>query len=242
MINEYLCAISHQQKGTTHLLDARLLNKMVNFNDKIVNGLLTNVGGDFMRQGRPRNSAGRDDTLFGDALKKLLRQKGINQASLADQSGVSAETLSRMIHGQRLNGTSTRFHLRNIARALSHFGLLHTVEEVNHLITKIPTMKELDMRDKDDLKLIQELEEKASKEICIAPNQKNLVLTQRDHKDLTTLEDIAWAFYVELTTRIAIQPLAPGHGLLREALNSLYTLFTEMRKILRDAGRAIASK
>lgn len=46
----------------------------------------------------------------------------------------------------------------------------------------------------------------------------------------------AWALYVELVTRIAVQPLDSDHGLIREALNSLYSLFGSTRQILRDAG------
>ena len=34
----------------------------------------------------------------------------------------------------------------------------------------------------------------------------------------------AWSLYVELITRIAVQPLRQDEGLYREALNSLYSL------------------
>ena len=50
----------------------------------------------------------------------------------------------------------------------------------------------------------------------------------------------AWSLYVELTTRIAVQTLDTHEGLLREALNSLYSLFGLTRQILRDAGPAVA--
>ena len=46
----------------------------------------------------------------------------------------------------------------------------------------------------------------------------------------------AWALYVELVTRIAVQPLDSDQGLIREALNSLYSLFGSTRQILREAG------
>jgi len=46
----------------------------------------------------------------------------------------------------------------------------------------------------------------------------------------------AWALYVELTTRITTQTLENDQGLLREALNSLYSLFASTREILREAG------
>jgi hypothetical protein len=46
----------------------------------------------------------------------------------------------------------------------------------------------------------------------------------------------AWALYVELRTRITTQTLETDQGLLREALNSLYSLFASTREILREAG------
>jgi hypothetical protein len=46
----------------------------------------------------------------------------------------------------------------------------------------------------------------------------------------------AWALYVELVTRVAVQELAPDSGLVLEAMNSLYTLFGTTRGILREAG------
>lgn len=46
----------------------------------------------------------------------------------------------------------------------------------------------------------------------------------------------AWSLYVELVTRIAVQPLEVDTGLLREALNSLYSLFGITREILKLAG------
>lgn len=57
-----------------------------------------------------------------------------------------------------------------------------------------------------------------------------------------TQQKAAWELYVELMTRIAIQPLDPTHGLLREALNSLYTLFAQTRQILRSAGPKVAAE
>lgn len=46
----------------------------------------------------------------------------------------------------------------------------------------------------------------------------------------------AWELYIELVTRIAVQPLATEEGLIREGLNSLYSLFGSTREILRKAG------
>lgn len=50
----------------------------------------------------------------------------------------------------------------------------------------------------------------------------------------------AWSLYVELSTRIAVQPLEEGEGILREALTSLYRVFDITRQILREAGPDIA--
>ena len=52
----------------------------------------------------------------------------------------------------------------------------------------------------------------------------------------STQQNAAWALYVELVTRIAVQELADDAGLVREAMNSLYTLFGTTRQILREAG------
>ena len=46
----------------------------------------------------------------------------------------------------------------------------------------------------------------------------------------------AWCLYVELVTRIAMESLGEDEGLLREALNSLYSLFGTTREILKIAG------
>jgi len=46
----------------------------------------------------------------------------------------------------------------------------------------------------------------------------------------------AWSLYVELVTRIAVQSLELDEGLLREALNSLYSLFGTTRQVLKEAG------
>jgi hypothetical protein len=52
----------------------------------------------------------------------------------------------------------------------------------------------------------------------------------------STQRRAAWALYIELVTRVAVQELDGDSGLAREALNSLYTLFGTTREILREAG------
>lgn len=46
----------------------------------------------------------------------------------------------------------------------------------------------------------------------------------------------AWELYVEIATRVVAQPLEEHHGLLREALSSMYSIFIITREILRKAG------
>lgn len=50
----------------------------------------------------------------------------------------------------------------------------------------------------------------------------------------------AWALYVELATRVAAHPLEPGAGSVREALDSLHSLFGTTREVLREAGADVA--
>jgi hypothetical protein len=50
----------------------------------------------------------------------------------------------------------------------------------------------------------------------------------------------AWEMYVELITRISVQPLGRDEGMLREALASLHALFGETRRILRAYGPDVA--
>lgn len=183
----------------------------------------------------------RSDSPFGQALKELLRRKSLTQAVLAQESTVPPETLSRMIKGERLNGISARIHLRNIVRACYKLGVIRTVEDANYLITRIPSIKELDRRDKDDLLLILKLEEPVAQESSLDPTKLHEERRGENHNNMLTLEDVAWSLYVELMTRIATQPLASKQGLLREALNSLYTLFKETRTILHRAGARFAT-
>ncbi|WP_257237219.1 hypothetical protein [Nostoc sp. 'Peltigera malacea cyanobiont' DB3992] len=52
----------------------------------------------------------------------------------------------------------------------------------------------------------------------------------------TTQKKAAWSLYVELVTRIAVEPLEVDQGLVREAMNSLYSLFGTTREVLKAAG------
>ena len=50
----------------------------------------------------------------------------------------------------------------------------------------------------------------------------------------------AWELYVELITRVSVVELPRGAGLLRETLNSYYSLFATVRTILKSYGPLIA--
>lgn len=56
-----------------------------------------------------------------------------------------------------------------------------------------------------------------------------------------TERNAAWELYVELVTRVAVQSLHPQEGLVREAMNSLYSLFGSTRQILRKAGSNVGA-
>jgi TIR domain len=55
-----------------------------------------------------------------------------------------------------------------------------------------------------------------------------------------TEQQAAWELYIELVTRVPVAELHTEEGSLREALSSLYALFTITRDILRRHGPAIA--
>lgn len=56
-----------------------------------------------------------------------------------------------------------------------------------------------------------------------------------------TERNAAWELYVELVTRVAVQSLHPQEGLVREAMNSLYSLFGSTRDILRKSGPGVGA-
>ena len=50
----------------------------------------------------------------------------------------------------------------------------------------------------------------------------------------------AWELYVEMVTRTPLGGFSPQEGSVREALNSIYSLFDTARTILRSHGPAVA--
>lgn len=49
-------------------------------------------------------------------------------------------------------------------------------------------------------------------------------------------KNAAWALYIELLTRITIQPLPTEHGDEKTALDSVYSLFAITREVIREQG------
>lgn len=52
--------------------------------------------------------------------------------------------------------------------------------------------------------------------------------------------DAAWALLVEMVTRTAVAPLRRNEGVLREALDSIHSLFAVTREVLRSHGPEVA--
>nr|HET6903502.1 hypothetical protein [Ktedonobacteraceae bacterium] len=119
--------------------------------------------------GRPRRSEEKPDSPFGKLLKEHIRRvENFTQAELARESLVAEKTLSNMVKGKRTRGTELRRDLREIIKALHKKGALYSLEEANALMTKIPTVKELDERDLDDAEIIEML--KMSESGLVAPH------------------------------------------------------------------------
>lgn len=49
-------------------------------------------------------------------------------------------------------------------------------------------------------------------------------------------KQLAWKIYIELATRITLQPLTRNEGNEKAALDSLYSFFTITRNLIRDGG------
>src|SRR5690349_11388912 len=108
-----------------------------------------------MQSGRPSKYSARKNHAFGEALKRLLEEKGLKQEELAEKSAIHSSVISRMVKGDRLDGPAARVNLLRILKALHELGAVCSIAEANTLLTTIPKMKELDDRDKEDLDVIE---------------------------------------------------------------------------------------
>src|SRR5713226_5885923 len=107
------------------------------------------------QSGRPRREDEKPDSPFGKALKGYLRRvEKFTQTELARESVIPEKTLSQMVKGKRTSGTALRRDLRAIIKVLYQKKALHSLEEANQLMTKIPAIKGLDELDPDDAKII----------------------------------------------------------------------------------------
>jgi len=65
----------------------------------------------------------------------------------------------------------------------------------------------------------------------------NLKFMEMDFEPRDQDKDAAWELYIELLTRIATQPLPSEHGDEKTALDSIYSLFSLTRDIIKRKGR-----
>lgn len=65
----------------------------------------------------------------------------------------------------------------------------------------------------------------------------NVGLLEAEWKPQEQDREAAWELYVEMLTRIVTQPLPAEHGDEKAALDSVYSLFSTTREILRRKGR-----
>jgi hypothetical protein len=57
----------------------------------------------------------------------------------------------------------------------------------------------------------------------------------------STQHNAAWSLYVELVTRVAVQSIGADQGTVREAMISLYSLFSSTCEILKAAGPSVGA-
>ena len=67
--------------------------------------------------------------------------------------------------------------------------------------------------------------------------QLNTKLVNAEILFKSTDQDVAWELYIEMLTRIVTQPLPSEAGDEQTALDSVYSLFSTTREILRRCGR-----
>lgn len=123
------------------------------------------------QSGRPRREDEQPDSPFGRALKQHIRRiEHFTQADLAHESMIAARTLSRMVKGKRIRGTTHRRDLRAIIQVLYQRNALQSLAEANALITTIPAIKELDVRDPEDAEIISLLETPVTGQVLEHPS------------------------------------------------------------------------
>lgn len=149
-------------------------------------------------------------------LASARKRRGWTQAYVAQQVNVSTDTVRQWERGRHLPYQATIQQLCD---------LFQMAPEALGLFDKqilLPHANGTGIRASDDA-------------LSERQNQQYSVYT------CTNEQKAAWEIYIELVTRIATAPLEDDTGLLREALSSFYSLFHQMRGILRSYDPTIAS-
>ncbi len=158
-----------------------------------------------------RRSAIARSTSFGERLRGLRRTASLSQEELAQRSGLSVKAIGALERGERQRPYP------NTVRALAD-ALVLSEEERGALLSSVPR-----------------------RHAAAADRRVRAGEQGRPQPALAAgRQEAAWEIYVELVTRIAVAELRSNHGLLREALASLHSLFETTRDILRKHGPAVA--
>lgn len=152
-------------------------------------------------------------TSFGDLLRTLRRGASLSQEELAQRAGLSVKAIGALERGERLRPYP------NTVRALA-LGLGLSDEDRTLLLSHVPRRHSLGG--------------------SAAARRVRAARPRSDGMQVGDRQTAAWELYVELVTRVAVNELPSGDGLLREALGSLHSLFQTTRDILRRHGPAVA--
>ncbi len=149
-------------------------------------------------------------------LADVRKRRGWTQAYVAEQIGVSVETVRQWENGR-------------------HFPYQVSIQKLCMLFHMKP--EELGLfRGQPSLRLVCAGEVLASGSLKETPGEDEIQQTQ----EVGTAErQMAWKICLELVTRIPIVRLDDNEGLLREALTSLHEQFRLMRTALRSYGSSL---
>jgi transcriptional regulator with XRE-family HTH domain len=151
-------------------------------------------------------------TAFGRLLQGLRVSAGLTQEELAERAGLSQKAISAYERGQRTRPRPRTVRL--LADALRLSG-----QEREAFVKSVEVGASVD-----------------------GGRDSFLASGGLSHSALIDAAErsAAWELYVELVTRTTVSRLGPHDGLLREALNSIYSVFDTVRAILRRHGPVVA--
>ena len=172
-------------------------------------------------RGRLRES-GRSDiahpTPFGVRLRALRLAAGLSQRELARHARVSVGCIGSLERGERAGP-----HPHTLGRIMDALELAN--EQRDDLSGLLPERPQRPLGRRSRPARDGQVAERP-------PARPSPAMAERA---------AAWELYVELVTRTSVTGLDSNHGLLREALSSLYSLFGTARGILRKHGETAAS-